>query len=205
MSWKLKILVSLLILFIGWIFLAPLLARDLIIEKSLNKADAIVVLSGSSAYVGRTHKAAQIYEENVSRKIILTDDGDLGGWSQIERRNPRFVELAKKELILQGVSEIDIEILKPEVSGTIYEARLINEKIAKEGWTSILLVTSGYHSHRALWTFENVNDSGTVNFGVVSAKNDGQTPDVSTWWFRPSGWRLVVGEYMKFVGYWLFY
>ncbi len=205
MSWNLKILISLLILFIGWVFLAPLLARNLIVEKPLGKADAIVVLSGSSAYIERTHRAAQIYKENTSRRIILTDDGEFGGWSQIEQRNPRFVELAKNELIDQGVAESDIEILRSEVSGTIYEARLIREKIAKEGWTSILLVTSGYHSRRALWTFEHTIGDVSANFGVVSARDDGQTPDASSWWLRPRGWRLVVGEYVKFIGYWLFY
>ncbi|MCB1023514.1 MAG: YdcF family protein [Acidobacteria bacterium] len=205
MSWKLKILISALILFVGWIFLAPLLARNLIVDKPLKRADAIVVLSGSRAYVERTHRAAGSYKEGVANRVILTDDGEFAGWSQAEQRNPKFVELAEKELIAQGVSADDIEILKPEVSGTIYEARLIKKKIDEEKWKSILLVTSGYHSGRALWSFQKTIGDKSVEIGVVSAKSKSGIEDDPAWWLRPRGWRLVAGEYVKFIGYWLFY
>ncbi|MEZ5346281.1 MAG: YdcF family protein [Pyrinomonadaceae bacterium] len=205
MGWHLKIFLSLLILFVGWVFLAPLLAKGLILEKPLAKANAIVVLSGSSAYVERTHRAAKAYREGVSQKIVLTDDGAFGGWSQAEQRNPRFVELARKELIAKGVSPEDIEILEPVVSGTIFEARLLVKKIKKEKWTKVLLVTSRYHSRRALWSFDKTAGQSGAVFGIVSANSEGVVAGLSTWWLTPRGWRLVAGEYMKLVGYWLFY
>ena len=129
MSWKFKVLVLMLILFLGWIFLAPFLATNLIVNKPLEKADAILVLSGSSVYKERTQKAAELYKQGVSRKVFLTDDGISAGWSQSEQRNPPFVELAKQELISQGVAETDIEILKGDVTGTIWEARVLEKKI----------------------------------------------------------------------------
>ena len=46
-----------------------------------------------------------------------------------ERRNLPFVELAQNELIKQGVSPENIEILQPQVSGTIYEAQLLRAKL----------------------------------------------------------------------------
>ena len=113
------------VLFAVWIFSAPYLATNLIIEKPLERADAIFVLGGSSVYIERTQKAAELFKSGISDKIFLTDDGTRGGWSKTEKRNPPFAELAKNELIKQGVPAEKIEILQPQVTGTIYEARIL--------------------------------------------------------------------------------
>lgn len=204
MSWKFKIIIAFLILFIGWIFLAPLLAENLIVEKPLEKADAILVLSGSSVYKERTHKAAEIYKKGVAKKILLSDDGGLAGWSVKEQRNPPFIYLAEQELIAQGVAKEDIEFLAPKVTGTIYEARNMRKKIEKEKWRSIVIVTSAYHTKRSLWTFEKVIGR-KVNIGINSSPTGEQTPPPYIWWISPNGWRFVAGEYVKFLVYWIYY
>ncbi len=79
------------------------LAKRLIIEKSLERADVILVLGGSSVFIERTQKAAEIFKQGVASKILLTDDGEKAGWSRMERRNPPYVELAQKNLVAQGV------------------------------------------------------------------------------------------------------
>ena len=200
-----KLFVGVLVFFIAWVFAAPFIARGLIVEKPLEKADAILVLSGSSAYLERTQKAARLINADVSDRILLTDDGGYAGWSQREERNPPFVDLAKHELIAQGVSKEQIEVLLPQVTGTIYEARLLKKKVADEDWDSILLVTSAYHSKRALWTVERELKSENIEVGVVPATVGEQTPAPKTWWLHPKGWQLVAGEYVKFLVYWLFY
>ncbi len=53
-------------LFVGWIFIAPFLAKNLIVEKPVEKADAIWVLSGSAAYIERNQEAAQAYKKGVA-------------------------------------------------------------------------------------------------------------------------------------------
>ena len=201
----LKISIGILVLFVGWLFLAPFLASALIVEKRIEKADAILVLSGSSAYVERTQKAARLVKQGVSNRVLLTDDGEYAGWSRREQRNPPFVDLAKYELTAQGVEEDQIEVLSPQVTGTIYEARLLKKKMADEEWKSVLLVTSAYHSKRALWTFERELLSEDVEIGVIPAAVGEQTPSVNTWWFGRKGWQLVAGEYVKFIVYWLYY
>lgn len=193
-----------LVLLVVWSFLAIFLARNLIVEKPLDRADAIMVMSGSSVYIERTRKAAHAYNKGVARKVILTDDGGYAGWSRTEQRNPPFVYLAKKELIARGVPDEHIEVLLPQVTGTIYEARALNEKIKAGKIKSVMLVTSAYHSRRALWTFEN-EISADVQIGVVTPDGREPLPVPSVWWLSPGGWRLVGGEYVKFVVYWLFY
>ena len=48
-----------LILFFLWVFLAWFAAENLIVEKPLEHADAILVLGGSSVYIERAQKAAE--------------------------------------------------------------------------------------------------------------------------------------------------
>jgi uncharacterized SAM-binding protein YcdF (DUF218 family) len=136
-SRRFKALSFILLLFFVWLFLAPFLAANLIVEKPLEKADAILVLGGSHTYLERTQKAAELYKKGTAAKIYLTDDGEQAGWSQIEQRNPWFVELARNSLIAQGVAADDIEILQPKVTGTIYEARITAEKANSANLKSI--------------------------------------------------------------------
>jgi len=204
MSWKFKILITTLILFVAWVVSAPLLAKNLIVEKPLEKADAILVLSGSSVYIERTHKAAELYKQGIAKKVLLTDDGGFAGWSQKEQRNPPFVYLAQQELIAQGVSKEDIEILLPQVSGTIWEARNLRTKVDEEDWKSIVLVTSSYHTKRTLNTFSEVLEE-RVDLGIFASPTGEQTPPLFTWWLSPRGWSVVGGEYVKSVVYWVYY
>lgn len=204
MSGKFKALVVLILLFAVWIFVAPFLATNLIIEKPLEKADAILVLSGSAVFKERTHKAAEVYKQGVAKKVLLNDDGGYAGWSQKEQRNPPFVYLAQQELISQGVAESDIEILEDQVTGTIWEARNLRKKVEEGKLKSVVLVTSAYHTKRALQTFEEVVGSD-VKIGIVSSPTGEQTPPPWTWWLSKKGWQVVAGEYVKFVVYWVYY
>ncbi|MGI8669918.1 MAG: YdcF family protein [Aridibacter sp.] len=204
MSWKFRTIICFLFLFLAWIFVAPFLARNLIVEKTLERADAILVLSGSSVYKERTQKAAAVYRSGVSKKILLNDDGGRAGWSQTEQRNPPFVYLAQQELIANGVAAADIEILKPDVTGTIWEARILKKKVEKEHWKSVLIVTSAYHTKRSLWIFEEVLGKD-VKIGIVASPTGEQTPPPTIWWLSPKGWSYVAGEYVKFAVYWVYY
>jgi uncharacterized SAM-binding protein YcdF (DUF218 family) len=204
MSRKWKITVVLFVLFGIWVLLAPFFANLLIIEKPLEKADVIMVLSGASVFKERTHKAARIYKTGVARKILLTDDGELAGWSQKEERNPPFVYLAQQELIAQGVAAEDIEVLTPKVSGTIYEAEVLSEKLKSEKWRTVLIVTSAYHTKRSLWTFEKTLGNG-YKIGIVSPPTGEDTPPPQIWWLSEKGWNYVAGEYVKSLGYWIYY
>ncbi len=200
-----KFLVGFIFLIALWILLAPFLADRLIVEKPLERADVILVLSGSSAYLERTEKAAEIYKLAVAPKIVLTDDGEKTGWSRSEKRNIPYVELAQRNLIAQGVPNESIEIIKPIGSGTIYEAQAFVEKSRQENWKRILIVTSAYHTRRALQTFANVFAGETVEVGIAAPPPGLQTPLPDYWWLMPHGWNVVAGEYVKSFYYWVYY
>ena len=207
MNRRFKILIICLTLIFGWALVAPFLAESLIVEKPLEKADAILVLGGSSVYIERTRKAAEIYKSGVAPVIFLTDDGERGGWSRIEKRNPAYVELAQRNLISEGVPAAAIVILQPKGSGTIYEAQTTAEKAQAENLQRVLIVTSAYHTRRALWTFEIIFAESNVKteLGIAAPPTGEQTPPPMFWWLSPNGWKTVAGEYVKFPVYWLYY
>jgi uncharacterized SAM-binding protein YcdF (DUF218 family) len=188
-----------------WVVFAPYLAEALIVEKPLEKADAILVLGGSAVYIERTRRAAEIYKQGVAPKVLLTNDGERAGWSRKERTNIPYVELARRALVAQGVPEEAIDILPGEVTGTDWEARRLLADLERNGVRSVLLVTSAYHTRRALWTFEKFLSGKGVEFGVEHPPAGDQTPAPGAWWLSRRGWGMVGGEYVKSAVYWAYY
>lgn len=202
-----KITSIFLVSFLLWILFAPFLAESLIVEKPLQHADAIFVLGGSSVYVERNQQAALAFKQGIAPKIFLTNDEVKSGWNRKEQRNPYFVERARWELIEQGVPENAIEILPEIVKSTQDEAELFAKTFREKDLHSVLLITSAYHSRRTLWTFEKtaLKNDLSIEIGIEPVPVGQQTPPVFTWWLKQSGWRLVAGEYLKGLYYWLFY
>ena len=205
MGVKRRVVKILLLVIVVWLVGAWLAARALIVTSDLPHADAIVILSGSSTYIERTHKAAELYNEGRASLVVLTDDNTRGGWSSAQQRNPYFVERAHEELVKQGVPATQIRVAPGVADGTREEAQIISEYTAAHGLKSILVVTSAYHSRRALRTLrQTLNDSGTT-LGIATAPTGWQTPAPAFWWLHYEGWRSVAGEYVKLIYYWLKY
>ncbi len=205
MNRGIKLLIAISVIFGLWVVLAPKIATALIVERGLKKADVIIVLSGSAVYQERTRRAALAYREGISKTVVLSDDGGEAGWSQTENRNPKFVELARRSLVGHGVPSESIIEMDSDVSGTNEEAEAFENEAAKRGWKSVLIVTSAYHSRRALRTFEKKLAGREIEIGIVSAPPGERTPAPSVWWMKPIGWRFVAGEYLKTAYYWVFY
>lgn len=202
--WR-RILKWLLVFVIVWGILAWVAPRALIVSAPLDSADAIVVLSGASTYVERTQKAAELYRQGRAPLVLLTDDRMRGGWSSALQRNPYFVERATDELIRQGVPAEKIRIVPGVGSGTHDEARLIKDYASAQRLRSLLVVTSAYHSRRALRSLrQSFAGTGTV-IGLAAVPPGSQTPSPAFWWLQIDGWRSVGSEYAKLIYYWLKY
>ncbi len=198
-----RILKWALLLIVVWSLTAWVAARALIVHASLGSADAIVVLSGSSAFVERTQKAAELYRQGRAPLVLLTDDHTRGGWSQAQQRNPYFVERAVDELEKAGVPPERIRILPGFASSTHDEALIVRDYVLTHKPRAVLAVTSGYHSRRALWSLRQGLAGTGAMVGLEPA--DSRTPPSAFWWLYPEGWRTVGGEYMKLVYYWFVY
>lgn len=191
-----------LLLLVLWPPSAWAAATFLIVHEPIDKSDAIVVLSGSATYRERAKHAAELFNAGRSNRIVLTNDNLKSGWSQAAQRNPYYHELAKEELRRVGVPDKNIETMMVPIVGTHDEALKLKHYCERQDLNSIVVVTSAYHSRRALWTFRKVFSDTQKRVGIDPAAAGIETPSPSTWWLHRFGWDLVPGEYVKIVGYW---
>ena len=180
-------------------------ARWLVVSEPLERADALAVLAGSETYLERAERAAELYREGRAPRVLLTDDGQRGGWDAVRERNPLFAERAAEELLRAGVPRENVEVVAPRVTSTHEEALRLRAQAEARGWRSLLVVTSGYQSRRALWTLRRVFEGSGVRVGVEAVEPGRQAPRAAVWWLSPLGWKLVPGEYAKLAYYRLRY
>jgi uncharacterized SAM-binding protein YcdF (DUF218 family) len=177
-------------------------ARFLIVEADVAAADAIVVLSGSSTYVERAEWAAQLYREGRAPLIVITNDGLISGWDNREERNPFYYELMTRRLEQQGVPADRIKLAPGLALGTYEESLLIRDYATAHNLKRLLIVTSAYHSRRALWSMRRAGEGSGIEVGIDSAPPGWQTPSPWAWWRKRWGWKTVGGEYVKMIYYW---
>ena len=200
-----RLAVAALIALAAWPLVAWAAARGLVVECELERADAVVVLAGSSTYRERARHAAEIYARGRAPLVLLTDDGQKSGWSAESQTNPLFRERAAAELSRLGVPAERIRVLPGVVASTYDEALRVREFAAAERLGSVLVVTAAYQSRRARWTMRRVLDDAGVRVDVDAPPPGGDSPPAATWWMHLLGWKLVPGEYLKLAYYVLFY
>ena len=181
--------------------LASPLARYLIVRAEPLRADVVVVLSGSSVYDERIGHGIGVLRDGRAQSIVLTNDGLRGRWSRRRQANLTSTERAKDALLDAGIPEQRLIILPQRVKSTYDEAVAVREFAEKAGIRNILVVTSPYHSRRALWVFRRVLEPAGVEVGIDSPPPGQQSPRPGSWWLSRTGWRSVALEYVKLVYY----
>jgi uncharacterized SAM-binding protein YcdF (DUF218 family) len=180
---------------------AWVIARLLVVRTPVSKADVIVVMSGSATFRERARHAAELYNEGRAPRIVLTNDYLKSSWSEEEQRNPYYYERSRDELRRGGVPDDKIAVIMVPITGTYDEALLLKKYAEANHLSSLLVVTSAYHSRRALWTFRHVFEGSGKLIGMDPAEPGIETPAVATWWLHRMGWEMVPKEYLKMVIY----
>jgi len=189
--------------------LLPLLAAGaaqlLVVRAPLASADAIVVLSGSATFRERAQHAAALFNEGRAPRIVLTNDRLLSNWSPEEQRNPYFYERSRDELRRAGVPDDKISVIMDPIRSTYDEAVVLKKFAEANHLSSLLVVTSAFHSRRAFWTFSRVFEGSGKLIGIDPAEPRIESPAAATWWLHSLGWELVPKEYVKLLVYWFRY
>src|SRR2546423_1628512 len=180
-------------------------ARLLIVRTDVQSPDAIVVLSGSSTYIERAAWAAKLYREGRAPLVVITNDGLISGWDNREERNPFYYELTTRRLQQQGVPADRIQLAPGLALGTYEESLLVRDYATAHNLKRLLIVTSAYHSRRALWSMRRACEGSGIEVGIDSAPPGWQTPSPWVWWRKRWGWKTVGGEYVKMIYYWTKY
>jgi len=148
----------------------------------MNKADALIVLGGEP--LARPQEAARLFKEGVAPRIFVTGVGDA----------------AKIRRVLLGAGVPDSAItVETKATTTFTNATLLKPLLESASVRSALIVTSPFHTRRALATFRKVMPG--ISFGVTDASIG--------WWGRPEGKgdvnRFAAIEFLKTAEYWLLY
>lgn len=163
-----------------------LLAKLLVVEDRLTKADVLITLGGDSE---REIYAAELYRLGLAPKIIMSGCGSSAS------------KMANKA-IKAGVDAGDI--LLEEYAESTYENALYSKEIVlAQNFKSAIIVTSPYHMRRTKLAFERVFKNTGVKLLYSPTKDSGFNVDGQCKSERDR--TIVKREYIKLIYYWFRY
>jgi len=179
-----------LVVLLGGIYLArhPLLrfiGESLVVEDSLEKSDAIIILSDDNYYGDRATRAAELFRQNLA-PVVVASGVRL-------RPNASIAELMTHDLIERGVPKENILPFPQDADNTREEAESLRKLSQSKSWKSVIVVTSNYHTRRAKYIFKKVFPE-TVAIRIASAR-DGD--------FDPAHWyehRKSINQFTHEIG-----
>jgi hypothetical protein len=149
-------------------------------------ADVIVVLAGETYQ--RPLRALQLLDQGVARRVVI----DVPAAATIYKFSQ--LELAKE--YVRGLPEAtSVEICPIEGLSTREESHDVGKCLAHEDGTRVLIVTSDYHTRRALSIFRHEIRGKT--FAVAAAYDDSEFG--ARWWAHREWSKTCVSEWARFL------
>jgi uncharacterized SAM-binding protein YcdF (DUF218 family) len=174
------------------------LGRWLVVNEPLEKADAIVVLSGGLPE--RALEAARIYEQGFAPQVWLTHTTEPGATLEKYAVGYTGEEVYDKRLLMhEGVPESAIRLLEPPVLNTADEARVAGGELRKQPLRKLIIVTSKVHTRRARTIWRRI--AGGDGTAIVRAASDAQF-DAGRWWQTTTGALDVLREVLGLLNAW---
>ena len=174
------------------------IGRWLVVEDQLEKARAIVVLSGSMPL--RAIEAAKLYRDGYAPEIWLTHSTEPG--KTLERIGVAFSgEEYYNELVLihEGVPPEAIHVLEPPIVNTADEIKAAAAALARGKGQAVILVTTKVHTRRVRLLWQRLA-SGQGRAIVRAASAD--PFDSRHWWRTTSGALDVLREVLGLLNAW---
>lgn len=128
--------------------------RWLVSEDPLQRARAIVVLSGIVPYRGM--EAAEIFRQGWAPEVWLFQDDPHGppeAFAKLGIHEISEAEYNQQVLERLGVPRAAIRVLEPPTTNTASEAARVAGELRRQGGDRVILVTSPVHTRRtkAIW------------------------------------------------------
>jgi uncharacterized SAM-binding protein YcdF (DUF218 family) len=172
--------------------------RWLVVEDPLEKAQAIVVLSGRMPI--RAMEAAKLYRAGYAPKIWLTHSTEPGATLEAMGISFGGEDVYNVQVLMhEGVPADSIRVLQPPIINTADELAAVSTALAQENGTTVIIVTSKVHTRRVriLW---NRLAAGRGRALIRAASDDLFEP--RRWW-RTTGDALdVVREFLGILNAW---
>ncbi len=158
----------------------PHAALRLVRTRPIPRCELMVILGGGA--LERIWTGLELHADGACDKVLIT-----GG--PIDERIPR---------IQSGLQALDPRdrVLPDVVSASTFEDAVLVSRLARrERMSSILVVTSPYHTGRTIWVFSRVLDGTGVEFGVLPSQSF--YFDYRRWWANSDGRGVIASEYAK--------
>jgi len=198
------LIISALVIAILLLFTYPYLLKKLgyflIYEQEPQKADVIVVLNGRDTE--RSLAAVDLYNQGYAKLMIMAHIAKQPGTDEFWKRvggNFKGKIFFQKAIEAMGIPENAFKLIGNGVGSTYDEAVATKEFLKKNGYRSILLVTSKWHSKRAYLTFRSALKNDEIKIVMQPSKYDAFRPDA--WWKSRNDTELVFDEYVRFIYY----
>ena len=174
------------------------LGRWLVAEDPLEKAQAIVVLSGRIPL--RALEAAKLYRKGYASKIWLTRPTEPG--AALEAMGILYVgeDFYNSRILLhEGVPADAIRVLQPSILNTADELTAVSAALAEERGSKVIIVTSKVHTRRVQILWHRIAARGGQAL-VRAASDDPFEP--GRWWHTTGDALDVVREFLGILNAW---
>ncbi len=172
----------------------------LVISDSLDRADVIEVLSGSTV---RYQKAAELFSQGWATRIVITKGTYPHRVEQLMRYGISELEDHEKAaaiLRFLKVPESAIEIIDGYNENTADEAQKLRRYMLDQGLKRLIVVTSNFHTRRSRLLFRRVFKGTSITILVQAAPPDYEF-DPEKWWTRRKDSKTLLWEYQKLIFY----
>jgi uncharacterized SAM-binding protein YcdF (DUF218 family) len=176
------------------------LGRWLVVADPLEKAAAVVVLSGSMPF--RAMEGAALYRESWAPEVWLTRHETAIADAALTRLGIEVVreyEYSRQVLVKSGVPPEAIRLLDDGIVNTVDEVKLINRELERIGADRVIIVTSRFHTRRVRATWRALVGNATKAM-VRPAREDQHDPD--RWWSSTRDVLSVSRELFAMVNVW---
>jgi uncharacterized SAM-binding protein YcdF (DUF218 family) len=185
-----------LIVFASIIFFG--VGRWLVVEDPLDKAQAIVVLSGRIPM--RAQEAARLYNAGYAPQVWLTRANEPA--ATLQEMHIAYIGedfFNSRVLMHEGVPSNAIRVLEPPIDNTADELRAIAAELEREKGDIVIIVTTKAHTRRVRTLWKRLS-GGRERAIVRAAPSDPFAPDH---WWRSTGDALdVVREILGLLNAW---
>ena len=169
-------------------------------------AQYVMVLNGDEET--RALVAGVLVKAGFAGRVLVTEVAIAP--QETELALPPTHEIVRQVLVKRGIPSSDVTILPAAATTTYDEAQALRAFLKDRPKTTVLVVTSDYHTRRSRWVFARVLGPWAAQVSFVSAPGDDFRRDC--WWQDETGMVAIVSEYLKFAfyivsygygGYWL--
>jgi len=184
-----KLIVSLFLVtfFLGLYFVRHpvfrFMAESWVIEDTLDKADALIVLSDDNFYADRATRAAELFREGKAPLVVAS--------GRRLRPSAGIAELMEHDLVERGVPKGKILRFPLDGDSTREEAEALAKLAKTKKWRRAIVVTSNYHTRRARYIFRQIFPQ-SIAISVASARDGDFDPE--NWWEKRKSTKLFIRE-----------